>query len=456
MKGIIWVLVLLLVACGNKDGGGENTACTISDDCIRGKACVDKKCKKVECAGHAECAKVYKNTICVTGLTPPDPSVEVSDFCSFDPYGYEECWLANSPDDPSVGVCSSIECGAQFGECAAGTECANFICIPAKAQCTTSSECKQPAEKCYSGQCMLANYCELDEDCPSNQCNTEASACTPLPQGDVTEFKGDEEDVYDCDPADFEGPLSYLCAPCSNDGDCGCGQGVCTEIGEETFCSLACEALVDCPSGYKCMSDFCKPMGGACKGCIQPPNCEMADGACNFKTGECQAKVDWCLPCTFDYECGFGNRCHLTEKQEVFCAPECDAETFSCPLGSGCEIRDDGLMICVYNGSTCCYGLGCEETCFCEQPTPVCDQDGQCVQCLVNAQCPPGKPMCDQTTNTCMIQCMPPNGVYWVDPETNLEYCIECAKSKDCPAGYLCGTFKNDPETYHMCYPAPE
>ncbi len=434
MRTGIWLtFLIMLVACSNNET--KTDGCVTSLECPRAKVCEGETCMSAECASHAECAITYSGTF---------------------------CWTGYDAATPDAGVCAAIECkeGSQDLKCPAGFNCLKFLCFEGEPDCTANTDCKQPAEKCYNNNCVLKDYCELDTDCPSNDCDLEEHTCVAPVEPDVIEDLEEEDIVLDCEPEDFDGPTSFLCAPCSNNGECGCGQGICTDIGGANGCSIPCgeideETTVVCPSGYICQSDLCKPLGGSCKGCMEPPGCEAKNEVCNFKDGECIIKTNWCGPCTFDYECGFGSRCNLSaDGASTYCAPECDTENFSCPLASGCEIREDGLLICVYNNAECCYGVNCEQECFCEAPTPVCTEENECVQCLYNGHCPPGKPICDPESHSCIIQCVAPTPIFWVDPETGAEYCVECAKSLDCPPGMLCGTFKNDLETYHKCYAA--
>jgi hypothetical protein len=411
-----------LASCGG-DEGEESTKCASSADCQRGQVCSAEVCQQVACTATPDCLVNYPLTF---------------------------CWAEQA-------LCTAIECGVVgAGPCPAGTECAGYFCNPVAPECENSAQCKQPIEKCLDGKCVPASYCEKNEDCIiSGQCDVETNTCLGLETPDAVEVGEEEDTTVDptCNPNDYPTPVSYLCAACEDNGDCGCGKGKCVEIGAGSFCTTACGEDLPCASGYTCGEGLCKPLGGTCKGCIQPPGCEKPGDTCNFKSGECVAKLGWCSPCTFDYECGFGNRCHKDETNTIYCAPECDAGTFSCPKGSGCKLRDDGLYICEPVGAVCCYGVSCG-TCSCAPPTPLCTEDNECVQCLSAADCPPGKPTCDPQTFSCIIQCLNPTPNYWKDPETGIEYCVECYKTTQCPAGYLCGTFKNEPETYHKCYPA--
>ncbi|MBM4356280.1 MAG: hypothetical protein FJ109_21230 [Deltaproteobacteria bacterium] len=410
--------VVLVAACT----GGGGTECVKSQECSRGLVCDSGKCIEVTCTGHGECAQPYADTF---------------------------CWK-------EIGYCSAIECGKSFPPCPAGQECIGWLCIEAKPDCENSTQCKQPVEKCYKGKCQPVDYCEKNTDCPSGECNLDDQICIELaPDAIIDVIEIEEETREECHPELYVDPTSFLCAPCDEDQDCGCGKGKCIDLGGEGRCSVPCKDGAGCPSGYTCQAEVCKPMGGQCKGCIPPPGCKEGGTTCNFKTGECVARVQWCGACAFDYECGFGNRCYMNADGAVFCAPECGAETFSCPLASGCQIRADGIYICVPTGQDCCYGFECNP-CSCKDPTPLCTEDGGCAQCLTNGDCPDEKPICDQTTRTCIANCMDPTPVYWVDPADGKEYCIQCATSLDCPENMLCGTFKNKPETYHQCYEEPQ
>jgi len=314
-----------------------------------------------------------------------------------------------------------------------------------------------PVEKCYKGECKLANYCESHGDCPSGECNLDSSTCVNEEMPDVVDGDtgGEKPDIGECDPNDFESPTTYLCAECVVDEQCGCGLGKCIDVSGEKRCSVECSTEEPCPSGYRCEESVCLPYGSTCKGCIVPPGCTEPGKTCSFKDGTCVDKTPWCSPCNFDWQCGFGSRCYVHEDGSLFCAPECSKDGFSCPLSSGCQIREDGIYICVYTGDECCYGLDCE--CQCGGATPYCYEDPvtektSCVQCYNNPHCPPDKPVCDKETFTCGVFCTAPTPVIWHDPATGKDVCVECVKSLDCPPPAMCGTFEGDPATYHKCY----
>jgi len=316
---IFLVAAVLALGCSQESDGGKK--CVTSSDCDRGTVCVGGKCSVVNCTTAKECAAVYDNTF---------------------------CWTDN-------GVCSGIECLPTVGPfCPAGYECKKQLCIETTPACTSNSQCKQPAEKCYNSQCKPKDYCLFNSDCTSGICNFATSTC----EGEIEDISLDipvepevveeiEEigEVSECpkDPAQVK-PWDYLCLSCKNDQDCLCGAGKCTTIGEEKFCSLKCVDAVDCPSGYTCDTEFCRPVTGACSGCIPPPPCETAEKTCNFQTGECVYTVPSCLPCQADYECGVGSRCHSSTGGQSICMPECDPAKFTCPPSSGCKQRDDGVF----------------------------------------------------------------------------------------------------------------
>jgi hypothetical protein len=171
---------------------------------------------------------------------------------------------------------------------------------------------------------------------------------------------------------------------------------------------------------------------------------------CDFGSGNCITKKKQCDPCASDYQCGPDFRCGSKDGLTSLCMPECSA-TYQCPVGSSCETRADGVLVCIHKSKECCYGSNCN-TCTCESPTPICFESG-CVQCLVNTDCPNNHPVCNLTLHNCELYCQSPTPVYWIDPDTKIEQCVQCTNSaEDCPLGYFCGTDKKIPSTYHKCY----
>ncbi len=423
---LILALLVSTASCdGGKDGGGGSTKCANSTGCTRGTVCVDGACKEVSCTGHVECAQ----------------GVEDGTFCWAGP-----------------GVCTAVECSTVGGIlCAEGFECIDFLCLVPEAECAGNWDCKQPAEKCIRSACVDRDFCEIDEDCDGGSCVTATQTCQYYPPDiiepdagvDVTEDTGTACPVPDPTPTLAE----LLCRPCDLSDECSCAPGHCMDLDGAAVCMSACESAWDCPSGYTCKQGSCDPMGVGCAGCVLPEDHCGPDEACDFGSGICGPSTGWCASCTFDYQCGAGNRCAAAKSGGGSeCVPECSHEGFKCPLGSGCNPREDGVFVCLSLGVACCYGPDCDN-CPCQAPTPFCLDEGGCAQCLVNTDCPIDHPVCNPGTHSCELACGGLKPVYWHDPESGLEQCVECLNSlEDCPPGWYCGVDEEDPETYHLCY----
>lgn len=423
---LILSLLLAPAACDSgKGGGGGATKCTNSTGCERGTVCVDGGCKEVACAGHVECAQ----------------GVEDGTFC----------WSG-------VGLCTAVECSTVGGIlCAEGFECIEFLCLEPEAECEGNWDCAQPAEKCLRSMCVDRDFCEIDEDCHGGYCVTADQSCEYYPP-DTIAPDGGADAIGDAGPScplpDPPPTLAeLLCLPCDMADECSCAPGHCLDLDGATVCMSLCESAWDCPSGYTCKAGYCDPMGVGCVGCVVPEGQCPGDQACDFGSGSCGAATGWCEACTFDYQCGAGSRCATAKSGGGSeCVPECSHDGFKCPLGSGCNPREDGVFVCLSLGVSCCYGPDCDN-CPCQAPTPFCLDDGSCAQCLVNTDCPLDHPVCNPATHSCELACAGLKPVYWHDPGTGMEQCVECLNSLEhCPPGWYCGVDEEDPETYHICY----
>ncbi|MFH1529516.1 MAG: hypothetical protein ABIK09_02155 [Pseudomonadota bacterium] len=422
------ILSLLLVnACDSgKGSGGASNKCLNSATCERGTVCQDGSCKEVACSSHVECAQ----------------GVEDGTFC----------WAG-------AGLCTAVECSNVGGiGCAVGFECIDFLCLQPEAECGGNWDCKQPAEKCLKNKCVDRDFCEADDDCANGFCVIEEQRCHFFPPdtiepGDVTGDALDDAGPL-CPVPDPPPELSeLLCRPCELGEECSCAPGTCIDLDGKTVCMTACENAWDCPSGFKCSAGNCDPTGIGCAGCVVPAGQCGPGEACDFGAGTCGDAQGWCEACTFDYQCGAGNRC-ASAKSGVGseCVPECSHEGFKCPLSSGCNPREDGVFVCLSLGIACCFGPDCDN-CPCLSPTPFCQDGGGCVQCTMSTDCPLDHPFCNPETHSCELACGGATPVYWHDPETGQEQCVTCLNSLDhCPMGWYCGVDEEDPETYHICY----
>ena len=417
--GITLLVLLAASACSGGKGEGGGGTCDNSLECSRGTVCVQESCAEVSCTSHEECVK----------------GVEDGTFC----------WTA-------MGVCTVVECSGGF-PCPEGLDCIDLLCLAPEPECDGNTDCRQPAEKCYKGQCRPSSYCEADEDCPNGYCVVASSLCVDYLPDTLEDAGGEVDGGGGCPVSDPPPALSaLLCLACDPAEDCFCAPGDCLELDGAFVCLTPCDTAWDCPVGFKCQEGFCEPTGVGCAGCVLPDAHCAGGEACNFGAGTCGPATAWCHACTLDYQCGDENRCATKDGTTTVCMPECAHDTFTCPAGSGCNPREDGVYICVSLGVECCYGPDCDN-CPCLAPTPFCLEDGGCAQCLVNTDCPLDHPVCNPDTHACELNCVEPTPLYWLDQGTGQELCVQCLNSLDhCPMGWYCGVDEEDPETYHICY----
>lgn len=410
-------LTAVSAACSSSGGGGAGS-CKTSSDCPRGRVCLKGVCEIFDCVKDSDC----------TG------GVEEGTFC----------WAAEQ-------ICTAVECSGALS-CIDGFECQDLLCEEKPIECYGDYECAQPAEKCYDGACVPRHYCEENKDCDNGFCVMEESRCEYYELKDTIEGQDTVDGGSNCTPPTTPPPQSsYFCKPCNPDDPCSCNPGICSSIAGGSYCSDTCTKDGECATGYVCEDKVCRPLGESCSGCVDPDETCESGKTCDFGSGKCVTQRDLCTSCTVDYQCGEDMRCVSTDGVTAVCMPQCST-TFVCPKGAKCQQRDDGAYYCMHLSTDCCYGSKCD-TCTCEPPTPVC-LGADCVECVQNSDCPINHPVCNEKLNRCELYCQPPTPVYWIDPDTQIEMCVQCLNSaKDCPAGYYCGVDPKIPQAFHKCYP---
>jgi hypothetical protein len=217
---------------------------------------------------------------------------------------------------------------------------------------------------------------------------------------------------------------SNICVACRDNSDCATGQ----------ICQDACYYLEGPPYDFPCLTqcqqdcrnapaDFCNPGicdtdAGGCLPyqCTENSQCVVnGQGACDF--GQ-QAVFDgpggyWlCAACTQDAGgCGPNSYCSINGN-DAYCSPSCLENAAVCYGGTYCT-----------DAGTCASGCQTSADCIGSYIGSICHQ-GQCVQCLNDAQCPPNNLGCGQTMY---------NGVM----------CGICGSDQNCPAGLHCENLHN-------------
>jgi hypothetical protein len=318
------------------NGLDDNCDGNIDEGFMVGASCVNNGVGACKRGGILSCKPDGSGTFCDAPVVTPTTEVcnNIDDNCD---------GQVDNGTLPGVGEA----CGSGLGTCQLGI----YACVNGQLKCNTTS---MPMVETCNG---------LDDDCdgvvdngnfPNVGMDCVCPGLDPAKVG-VGVCKGGK---YIC-----RGTMGVVCEGCigpspeicdGKDNDCdgvadtnakcpsgfGCREGACT---------LACKAgEFPCPSGYKCLADFCIPQRCATVTCPGGTHCDEATGNC----------VDVCagVVCNAPQICMQG-RC-------------LDCETLGCDPGQLC-----------YKGACQvdkCAGVTCPAADFCS--------DGKCV-----GLCPPGK-----------------------------------------------------------------
>lgn len=150
----------------------------------------------------------------------------------------------------------------------------------------------------------------------------------------------------------------------------------------------------------------CDQDSATCEECV-------VDGDCPLQLPRCDTAVHRCFQCLEEGDCRAGETCIVAAKQ---CVRTCSPTQ---PCSNPGAICDPGRSICV----SCSPLAPCHDL-----HRPICDAEtGRCVECLSDANCPPGHARCDVA----------------------MSRCVECLTSADCPAAYpVC-----DPDRWNCVAP---
>jgi len=277
-------------------------------------------------------------------------------------------------------------------------------------RCSTDADCGTLAKPiCLDNSC---SPCQSDANCtridPTAICNTTASPakCVPTCQYGVCT----NPNYMKCDLD------TNLCKKCTSHADCdpddywGCYSGVCAECTSDAHCSGN-------PKGKYCIGYRCKKCnpsnnkhcststprcigdeygGGKCVGCISNADCKALSSTYTYcaEDGKCIRP-----PCTTDSDCS------------------------SIPDRKACH-------------PTNFYCVGCTNDSYCSGSTPLCNLDTMtCVECKVDSDCPTNwnctssftcKPPCssdDDCTNMTAARC---------DPTIAGGTCVPCNSTSQC------------------------
>jgi MYXO-CTERM domain-containing protein len=282
--------------------------------------------------------------------------VEVGYACIGAPSTCEECFEdidCDDGDDCTTDACTDNACG--HTQAAEGSECLTGVC-------TSGGSCVE---------------CVADGDCGTSGpfCNTETNTC-------YCEVDGDCDDKNECTSAACtDGRCEYTALP----SEAECSVGHCN--GDEGAPACICETDDDCNDQNSCSTEICESheclydyadAGDACETGVcsedDPPVCLQcyADEHCPSNEPWCKTEIDECVECLEASHCDDTNECTLDGCSNDVCSHE------------------------LLTGQACTGGGFCSD----EAPT--------CVECVTNANCPYGRPVCDA------------------------HQCVRCTKNSDC------------------------
>ncbi len=306
-----------------------------------------------------------------------------------------ECDLGLVPDCDDANECTSDSCDAATGcksvPVAAGTICAAGVC----------DETGNCVECLSDGDCEDGDACNGDETCSDNIC----VAGTELTCDDSNECTSDT-----CDPASGCGFLPVAAGTICSSGMCD-GNGSCVQCLEDLHCDdgdacnglEACSAQVctngpspNCDDSNECTADTCDTGTG----CANTP---LASGAA-CTVGVCDGNGN-CVECLADADCDDGNACNGLEIcSSGQCSPGIELDCDDADVCNG-EETCDAVAGCL-NGTAMncddsneCTADSCDSISGCVNTqvnpgticsTGVCDDNGICVNCIVDGDCNDG------------------------------------------------------------------
>ncbi len=232
-----------------------------------------------------------------------DASQCVTGFCAALGETTKRC---HAPCRDAAGMCLAGEvCFAEAGSCGA---CVNEHQLPA------------PRD--------LGEPCAADEECTEGLCIDDAglSYCSRM----CTDHEACGENFHCREGTCIRGPLGAVGDPCAANEDCG--DGVCVQQGERSWCSSFCSEDTACPEGFHCPgeeSPVCVPDAGVVGDtCMENTDC--IDGLCVDGTARGQVCSTFC---DAGHACGPGFECVRVGDTGVCVQGEASAPPSS---GGGC------------------------------------------------------------------------------------------------------------------------
>lgn len=375
-------------------GSTANTcvACDNNSHCETGVCSADKVC--VECLNNDQC----------TSSTLP--------YCSTSGKTAQTCVACNTDSHCPDGLLCSPE--KKCVQCLDSEDCVSVTGLDGTPlpYCATSewcSECNGLDRTCDKENLLGVAVCSIFGECMA-QCETDADClsdlhpyCDANNSGQCASCQGDAEgcpDGLQCYAPNGEVPR---CIECLDNDMCDDGL-VCDP---DRYRCQECVDNEDCPGAYLCANY------GRCQQCLDNSDCPSRVPLCS---------QGYCVACEDDADCPSYN-------------PRCSEEDHRCYACLGDEDCESPLApFCISNACQ-----ACRTDTDCPEDFPTCSS-GQCIQCLVDAECDDGR-RCDPQSRSC-VSCTVEDADDPTCPTStplcSSGYCQECISSTDCPNGVPC------------------
>lgn len=327
---------------------------------------------------------------------------------------------------------------------------------------------------CLNNRCIFA--CHTNEDCSSSEScrnNTCINPCLVNP----------------CGP-------NAVCTVGNHRAQCSCLDGMVASPTAKIGCIRSpaphCAENRDCPEGWSCFEEYCRPICASDVNCLSNERCDR--GSCkpicrrddDCRNGELCQNLICTTGCRSDVNCPH----HLSCVNQQ-CVDPCSVAT-ACGTNAVCNVHNhvktcecpaplvgDARYGCKYSATPCehngdcppnhnCFGNVCQSICHTDQNClsdekcvqgicrSICNSDSGCDQGLIceNRICSPGcrNDLACRSTESCISgQCVNPCGV-----SGQCGQCAECSVINhgvqcSCPSGYLGNPLQSCKQPLQRC-----
>ena len=386
--------------------------CTSKHDCANDEYCKEGRCK-TKCRSDDHCSENHHCDV-YTGLCQTCTS---NDHCNAtEKCQKNQCVHCEDCTDQGTSCITNKDCGT-------GKYC-NYIkqCVDAEV-CNLDADCPEDRNKCHDSRCIRpcelseggcqsdVTTCNSNEDCVDGKyCNNnkqcvDAEVCTL--DADCPEDRNKCNNLRCIRPCELsEGGCKSNVTTCNANEDCGNGK-YCNDS-KQCVDAEVCTLDADCPEDKNKCHD---------SRCTRP--CELSEGGCQSNVTTCNSNED----CVDGKYCNDINQCVDAEvcTSDVDC-PDDKNKCHNSRCIRSCELSEGG---CKSNVTNC----NANEDCLTGK---YCNDDKQCVDaevCNLDADCPEDRNKCHN------LRCIKPCELSEGGCNSNV---TTCNANEDCVDGKYC------------------